>query len=254
MGDFKIIDDAGEGSSTVKYQLGKIYGEAFPALSNQVVYAVEGVKDAAKQKATDLVGNGFKVPTNKNEAALIAYSAIPEVTITPANVVSYLNTPIIQPIVFKAGNYEILNNGEAAIRNITNDYMLPASVICEFSRSKIIAESNINGSFSSVKEQWGFTDWSIEMKGLIFTEGSNQGRNADIFPEDHITQLLEWDEICDSVEITGLMFGLLKIKRIVIKKIMINDIKGYPNVKSFQASCSSDESFELIIKNNNLGN
>ncbi len=253
MADFEF-NKALEKSANVQFNLEKLYGQISPSLVGKALYAVEGIKDRAREEVLNKLNFGFKLTEDEAQKAVIAYSQIPEIVVNETNVYSYLNTPIIQPIVFKAGQYNIIEEGVIKQRNFANDYMLPATCICEFSRSKVMAKSLVNGSYGRVKEQYGFDDWQINITGLILTEGNNNGRNADIFPTQHIESLLRWDEVVESIEVESPMFQLLKIKRLSCEKITTNDIRGYGNVKSLQITATSDEALELIIKNNKLGN
>jgi hypothetical protein len=253
MADFEF-NKALEKSANVQFNLEKLYGQISPSLVGKALYAVEGIKDRAREEVLNKLNFGFKLSEDEAQKAVIAYSQIPEIPITDANVYSYVNTPILQQIIFKSGQYNVIDNGEIKTRNFSNDYALPATCICEFNRSKVIAKSLVNGNYGRVKEQYGFDDWQINITGLIITEGNNNGSNAEIFPSSHIQSLLQWDEVSQSIEVESLMFQLLNIKRLSIEKISINDIRGYGNVKSLQIQATSDEALELIIKQNKLGN
>jgi hypothetical protein len=253
--NFKPASDQVESNLNVKYALGNIYRSAFPSLANQVIYKVEGIKDLAKDKASNLVGLGYKLPESQSQSPELNYSGMPVVTLDENNVMSYLNTPIEQQIIFKAGNYDVLKNGIVVSRNFPNDYPLSASCICEFSRGKIMDKTNINGTEGYVKELWGFEDWTVNIKGLLFCERNNMSKNnSAIFPDEEIKKLKEYEEITDAVDVFGVMFGLLDIKSLSVEKVSVSDIKGVPNAKSFQMFCTSDTAQELIIKNNQLGN
>jgi hypothetical protein len=251
--EFKIVGKDTQ-AVDVKFQLEKLYGQVFPSLASKAVFAIEGTKDKAKSIVTDKIGYGFKVDSQEAQHAIIAYSNLPEIALNEYNVYSYLGTPIVGQIIFKAGTYDVVENGKVIQRNIANDYAIPATCICEFAFSKSVAESKPNGANSSVKEEWSDNDCYINIVGFIITEGNNNGRNADMFPTDHINQLMRWRKLSDSIEVESEMFRLLGIKRIAIKDMSINDIRGFPNVKSLNIKCSSDEALELIIKNNQLGN
>lgn len=252
--NFKPVTENKTPSEILKFQIGKLYGEAFPSLANQALFKIEGAKDLVKQEVTDKIGYGFKIPTESAPATKIDWSGVQVADIDEGNVLSYLGLPVFQTIKLLAGSYYVLNNGIATLKEFPNDLVLPLTSTAQFVRSKVIAKTLINGGDGTVKEMWAFTDWEVTIRGLIMTEGDHQGNNSRIFPATEASKIMEYENITDSVEVSGLMFNLLKIKRIAIEKVDVSQVVGKPNIIPFQMNCSSDQPIEFIIKNNQLGN
>jgi hypothetical protein len=255
MGDeYKPIISEEPEPSKLKYNIGKLYADAFPSLASQALFKLEGVNDLAKEKITDKIGYGFKIPQEEQKNLNLDWNGVKSIQVSEANAFSYLGTPIFHQIRLKAGNYYILENGNAVLKNFPADLILPATTTVDINRAKVIAKTQINGNSGTVKEVWGFSDWEITVRGMIITEGENEGNNANIFPEKEINSIYEYENITDSIEVSGGMFGILKIKRLCIEKITFSQVTGMPNIIPFQMNCTSDEAAEIIFKNNQLGN
>jgi hypothetical protein len=250
-----ILSEESEPSkSKLRYNIGKLYADAFPSLASQALFKLEGVKDLAKDKITEKIGYGFKIPQEEQKALNLDWTGVKNVQVSEANAFSYLGTPIFHQIKLKAGNYYIIENGKAVLKNFPTDLILPATTTVDINRTKVIAKTQINGNTGTVKEMWGFSDWEVTVRGIIITEGENEGNNANIFPEKEITSIMEYENIADSIEVSGGMFGILKIKRLCIEKVTLSQVTGMPNIIPFQFNCTSDEAEEIIFKNNQLGN
>lgn len=250
MGEFKPTAPA---KDLVKpnYQLTKLYGEAFPALSSKVLYKVAGASDLAKSKATNLLGGGFKVKQQPQENAKINYTGVQTIELSEGDALSYLGTPIFFQMKLGKGNYNVLDNGKVVQKNFPNDLILPATATAEINRAKVRTSTKINGQAGTVKEFWSFGDWDIMIRGLVLTEGNtHQGQNGKIFPDPELRNIAEWEEIADSIEVTGVLFDIFKIKRLCIDKLQVGQVVGSPNAIPFVMNCVSDEAAEFSIVNN----
>ena len=237
---------------SVTYNLGSLFGQAFPSVADKALFKLEGLKDVARNTASNLY-NGFKIPEEQNKADInftdIKILEINEDDFIPIE--SYLGTPIFQPIIIVQDNYKFLDNGKVSTRKVES-FRMPATTTVEFNRSKIIAKTAINGVQGTVKEMWGFSDWEITIRGLIISEARLNGQNHLVYPEDEFNNIKQLETIADSVRVSGGLFNTLDIKRICIERCNFGKIIGMPNVIPFQLSCTSDEALEIIINNNQI--
>lgn len=233
------------------YQLTKLYGEAFPVLSHAVLFRIEGAKDLVKSEATKMLGMGYKVKPDKSAPVKIDYTGIQTIEVDEGDATSYLGTPIFFQVKFGKGTYNVLDNGKVKEKSFANDFTLPATSTVEINRAKKRTDTEINGQAGTVKELWGFSDWNITIRGLVLTEGKQyEGRNSSVFPSKELNDLAKWEEIADSIEVSGVLFDIFKIKRICINNLQIGQVVGSPNAIPFIMTCSSDEAAEFSIVNN----
>ncbi|MCT4580843.1 MAG: DUF6046 domain-containing protein [Flavobacteriales bacterium] len=163
------------------------------------------------------------------------------ITIDESNVKSYLGTPIIFPITFLGGTYNYYSDGQIKQKEL-QDLQLPATTMVDFRRSKIKRKTRVNGGNGSIKETYGLDDWKIRIRGLILPEASGD------FPEETLLRLQEFENLADSIRVSGKLFRLLSIYKIDIDEITLPQVKGYPNNRPFMLSCESTEPVELILK------
>ena len=227
--------------------LEKLYFEAFPAQASKGLYKIEGLQDLAKNKLSSALGWGYKVPSLENtKVTALKYTIDGVLEKSEGELLSYLGTPIFQPIIFKAGGYFTLKDGEAVLENFSTDYMLPATCTAEFSRSKKIIKTDISGFEGSVKECFAISDWDIQIRGLILSTSSG-GNNHHVYPENELLELAKYERLVDSIEVAGGMFNLLGIKRIVIESATFGKTQGMENVIPFSFKCISDVALELEV-------
>ncbi|SFB80158.1 hypothetical protein SAMN05421780_101542 [Flexibacter flexilis DSM 6793] len=237
------------------YTVDKVVGQVFPSLANAVVYKIEGVRDAAADRLDKLLGNVYEIPPNEDTRQPIVFElgdVAPQVVSGDLPRTLY-GTPIMMPVSFGGKKYNVFAP-DGSLKSVDyKTYQLPATTFCEFSRDKRIAETPINGGVGSIRELYGFSDWEITIRGLLITETKQSGMMAcDVFPEDEIRNLQAWENIAASVDVSGLMFNILKIRSIDIKKITIGVIEDAPNVIPFQISAASAQAQELYVKTNKL--
>jgi hypothetical protein len=219
----------------IVYSIDNLYRQAFPDLASKPLAKLEGTRDVGMAKLDEALGNGFKLGKVQ--------------TIVQGDELSYLGTPIFQPITFLGGMYPQLGTGADAGKLVELPYVgwvLPATTTAEFTRAKDITKSAPNGAFGSTKEVWAFGDWDITIRGLILDGQPN------FFPKAQLRELASWEKVVDAIDVTGDMFTYLGIKRLVIESINIGRVNGMPNVIPFQMQCVSDEPLELAIQSNQL--
>ncbi|CAA0228625.1 DUF6046 domain-containing protein [Tenacibaculum maritimum] len=157
---------------------------------------------------------------------------------------SYLGTPVLFPIKFKHGNYNIYNRVSDIEQKAYSDFMLPFSTLVTLRRAKIFKETKTVGSKGTVKETYGFSDWSIEMRGVCLNN-PNHATAKTAFDQHRI--LVEWEKIVDAISIEGALFSAKGIRNIVIKEISFGQLEGQPNKIPFTIRAVSDEPLELIL-------
>lgn len=155
-----------------------------------------------------------------------------------AEVMSYVGTPVRFPIEFVGGVYNVLNKGVLAEVSV-NDYQLPHSTLVDFRRSKSVAMTPINGGSGTVKEMYSFEDWQVKIYGFIIPD------KEDV--ETQLSRLLQFENIADSIEVSGYFFEKLGIDNLVILDIDLPQVKGKPDYRPFVLNCISDEPVELIL-------
>lgn len=204
----------------VRFDISQLFGVAFgPAFAASIKF------DAAAAETT-------------SEA--INFPDIQEVSLGEETIMSYLGTPVLFPIKFKAGNYQAYDNGEIVTRDVA-DWQLPFSTVVEFNRSKISSRTMIGGGKGTVKETYGLDDWQIRIRGIMINPDDNQ------LPEDDIRRMLEFDELADVVAVEGKMFELLGIYQIALDTLALPAMEGFPWAKAFEWRAYSDEPTELIL-------
>ncbi len=157
---------------------------------------------------------------------------------------SYLGTPVLFPIQFNSGNYNVYNRTSDIEQKAFSDFVLPYSTLVTLRRAKIFKETKTVGSKGTVKETYGFTDWQIDFKGFCL-KAPNHATAKTAFDQHKI--LVEWEKIVDAISITGALFSAKGIRNIVIKEISFGQMEGQPDKIPFTIRAVSDEPLELIL-------
>jgi hypothetical protein len=226
------------------FLIDNLYRQAFPSIGNAPVVALDGVRDLAGQQFDALTGNSFKPGTTDRTSPPVSFGGIQAVKIQQGDELSYLGTPIFQPIRFLAGNYQVFGSGADNGKVVTARYetwRLPATTTVEFNRPHQITKSAPASSNGTTKELWAFGDWDVTIRGLILHPDPCR------FPKDELAELMRWEQIADGIDVTGQMFRLLGIKRLAIDRISLSRVNGMPNVIPFQIEASSDEPLEISL-------
>lgn len=162
------------------------------------------------------------------------------------NQISGVGTQIIFPLIFQSGKYKVYNNKGEIVDKEMESFRLPIASIVSFKRDKIISETPINGSTSTVKEIYGFKDWDVTINGFLIPDASQPQNFNTVFEQEK--QLSKWDSFICSIPVFGKPFGNLNIRNITIKGISFEPMRGRPNIRSFTVDAVSDEPIELNIK------
>ncbi|WP_281323747.1 DUF6046 domain-containing protein [Flavobacterium sp. IMCC34518] len=159
---------------------------------------------------------------------------------------SDMGTPIVFPILFSSGVYKKYNERGEIVDKKMGDFRLPIASIVSFRRDKIMGVTRINGGKGTVKEIYGFDDWQVSINGFLIPDGSQpQGFKNPLEQE---KELINWDNLASSIEVFGELFTVRKIKRLTIKGVTFEPMRGKPNIRTFTVTAISDDPIELNTK------
>jgi len=179
------------------------------------------------------------------ENSPITYQGMTTIESGPeATRISYMGTPILFPVTFIGSSYQVYAPAGNITRRAFGDFELPATTMVNFRRAKIVSKTKALAARGTVKEMYGFTDWSIDIRGICLRDPSHP-QAAD--PYEQLRQLLEFEQIAESIEVSGELFAARSIYRLVIEDMDTPQVKGKPEVLPFYLRCSSDEPLELIL-------
>lgn len=153
---------------------------------------------------------------------------------------SWMGTPIIGLLKFKAGTYKIYNDKGELSDIIYNEFILPPATLFSFRRSKNITKTNLLGNNGTVKEIFGFDDWIIDVKGLAVDTPQSSAR-------DQLIALKEWEELASSIGVRSKLFTSKKIEAVVIEDYKEESIQGSPGIIPFSMTLISDEAIEEFL-------
>lgn len=143
--------------------------------------------------------------------------------------------PVVAPLIF-----------EPLIRR---DLILPVlridAVSISASRSKIIQKTRVEGRNNTIKEHISNGDYTISINGIIAESEFSQE-----YPKGKLFLLKQFLDAPYALKITHAILNRLGIFEIVIDSYSIPSIEGTKNIQKFSAQATSDESSELIIRNN----
>ncbi|MDX6191297.1 DUF6046 domain-containing protein [Flavobacterium sp. Fl-318] len=131
---------------------------------------------------------------------------------------------------------------------VKKDLTLPSlridAVTVNLNRSKTIKKESIEGRDSTIKEHITNGDFSISIDGLIANE------KGDEYPKEKLFLLKQFLNAPYSLRITHAILNRFGIYELVIDSYSIPSISGTKNIQKFTASATSDETVELIIRDN----
>lgn len=209
----------------IRYDLGKIFKAAFGISSPVYITRPISINDGKQT---------------------IGYSGIKVIDEIKAEQMSWLGTPIVFPIKFKAGKYNVYDASGKITEKEYSEFMLPSATLVEFSRAKNITRTEVLGSNGTVKEIFGFDDWQIRMRGVCLPEPER----SELDQKD---TLLKWEQVAASIEIDGALFDEKDIYRIAITDIQFSQIQAKPEVIPFEITAISDEPIEFLLTQKSNG-
>ncbi len=180
-------------------------------------------------------------PLKKDPPATISFKGL---EVMPNNhdseSLSWMGTPIIFAATFQGGSYRKYKlNGQTEMIDMAK-FELPPATMFSFRRAKNIVKTNVLGASGTVKEIYGFDDWIIDVRGLALDEPKRTAA-------EQISTLLQWEELCDGINVSGKLFEQRKIDRVALSDWSDNITQAKPGVVAFSFSLSSDVPLELIM-------
>lgn len=144
------------------------------------------------------------------------------------------NLRVFAPLVFEPLVKDDLNLASLRIDAVT----------VNLSRSKVIKKEGIEGRDSTIKEHITNGDFSISIEGLIANE------QKDEYPKEQLFLLKQFLNAPYALRVTHAILNRFGIHEIVIDSYSIPSISGTKNIQKFTANATSDETVELIIRDN----
>lgn len=181
------------------------------------------------------------IPIGKQKTPEIVYSdvKIKEVSFDEAQRLSRFGTPIIFPIKFKGGQHKLYDQKGKIFEKQFDDFYFPPATMVDFSRGKNTTRTDVLGGNGTVKEIFGFDDWSIRIRTLCITD--------EFTAREYEKKITDWEKVVQSIAVEGDLFGWKDIYSLTIDDIDIKSLEGSPNVIPIELQCSSDEPIELVI-------
>jgi len=150
---------------------------------------------------------------------------------------------IMFPMKFIGGSYMRYDKDSRIIKERIPDFDLPASSIASFQQAKIETRTMVSGG-GTVKEMYGLDDWVITIRGICMNDKAHSGYEKAI---EQYGQLVKFGQLMDSIEVSGDLFDLKNIYRLVIIDVNFPELVGMPDVFPFELRCRSDKPIELIL-------
>lgn len=188
-----------------------------------------GIREQAEQETPEINYSGIRVIEDDENPPL-----------------SHIGTPILYPILLKGGTYRRYDSQGRVQETSMPDLRLPMASVVEMSRAKRIVKTDVAAAQGSVKEIYGFDDWSIRISGIMIDEPNHpQGRTTIEAMQE---SLQDFFDLADSIEVDGSLFHTRGVYRLVLKSLNYNQFPGKPRVHGYQLECESDAPLELILQ------
>lgn len=225
----------------VSYNIKQLMQDAFGIKGNLAVYKIPEEKEGEGNLAV------YKLPEEKESGLDISYKGVEVIDqITDeSGRMSYLGTPILFPMTFKGGKYNTFDFDGNITRDDYATFELPVVSLASFRRAKIISKTKALAANGTVKETYGFTDWSVDIRGLCLKDPAQPQKL--VTANDQKLMLARYEQVVDSIRVSGALFNDLQITNLVIEELNFNQLKGKPSVIPFFLRCSSDEPLELVL-------
>jgi len=226
----------------INYNISDLMQQAFGIKGNLAVYKV-----AEGEDENTGANFPFKVKKEKNTEGLNFKFNNLEILdpIAEPSRMSYMGTPILFTMTFKGGKYKTFDfNGDVVLDDYSH-FELPVVSLASFRRSKIVSKTKALAANGTVKETYGFTDWTIDIRGLCLRDPAQPQKL--ITANDQKLMLARFEQAVDSIRVEGALFKDLNIDNLIIEELTFSQLKGKPGVIPFYLRCSSDEPLELVL-------
>lgn len=161
-----------------------------------------------------------------------------------AEIKSWMGTPVLDSFAFASGTYRRFDVKGNLSDIEMGDFIMPYATIVEFSRQMNVTKTKVTGSFGTVKEIYGLDDWNINIRGFCLTDKSRTDQKT---AEEQAHALVMWNQLVDSIEVSGDLFVNKAIYALVMENFQLAPVQGKPDVYSYTISAVSDKSIELRL-------
>ncbi|MFA9212476.1 MAG: DUF6046 domain-containing protein [Candidatus Methylacidiphilales bacterium] len=189
----------------------------------------------------------FKNEGELSEPNSIKYNSVEVSKPTTSVRKSHFGLPVYSSIMFKGGSYKKFNRFGVLENVEMKDFPLPATTLVDFSRNKILPETQQNASEGATIEMYGFENWSVRIRLLCLADKAHPTAKT---AEEQKLELLRWEDLADSINVVGQIFTEKDIYSIVIKSISVSQLEGRPNAVPIELQCiavlSSEQEGVLI--------
>ena len=118
------------------------------------------------------------------------------------------------------------------------------AVTVNLNRTKQINKENVLGRDATIKEHISGGDFSISIEGLIASDDGVE------YPKEKLFLLKQFLNAPYSLRVTHAILNRFGIYELVIDSYSIPSISGTRNIQKFTISATSEETVELIIRDN----
>lgn len=170
-----------------------------------------------------------------------------------ADFTSYLNTPVIDNLIFPSGSYFNLDQNPSTDEPITFEAIRIDAVIITVSQAKNIVTTAINNQKGTIKEYFSDGDFVINISGLIIGETSADtgGKLAmknigNVYPEIDVKRMVNICKVPYPINIESIYLNdIFGINKVVIKDSNFPQREGVRNAQYFELSMLSDYDIDL---------
>ena len=132
-------------------------------------------------------------------------------------------------------------------------FLFPYEPMLTISSGNTIAESNVakqgDAFRGTIKERWSANDWDITITGALYG-ALMKGAPEDCYPATEMRQMMEYLKAAKRIYIYNHALTELDILAVVVYDYSFPFTKG-ENVQAYEIKCKSDDSFDLLIQNQN---
>jgi hypothetical protein len=223
--------------SDIRYNLTDLFALAFGVRNPVFINTPVRIDNGNNSFPIAVGGDSAERPTTQ-------FSGISTNSPVSSNRMSWMGTPIVFPFTFQGGTYRVFSpTGELQDVQLA-DYELPAATLVDFSRAKVMINSQVRGSNGTVKELFSFADWRIRIRGICLDDTSRPTAQT---AQEQKAALLEWEQVAGSIPVSGSLFIEKKIYRLVIDGISFTQLERKPGVIPFEIEAFSDEPLEMVL-------
>jgi hypothetical protein len=123
------------------------------------------------------------------------------------------------------------------------DFLMPLATLVEFTRAKTVTKTPTLGGIGTVKEIYGFEDWSISINGIILPDTLNPLTQQTV--DEQMKALQLFHELAGSIDVSGQLFAERNITRLVTESLKFSPVQGRPGMMQYSIEAVSDNDLLL---------